>query len=67
MATECVPPMKQINKWYNEVHIPMLMRGIKSHNKVDDGKGKGQYLAVYEYDSKEDMAALNASPDPKPP
>lgn len=69
VATECVPADEaKFNKWYNEVHIPMLMKfkGIKKvtrYKVLDDGKGKGQYLAVYEYDSKEDMAALNASPE----
>ena len=69
VATECIPGNEaKFNKWYNEVHIPMLMKfkGIKKvtrYKVMDESKEKGKYMAVYEYDSKEDMAALNASPE----
>jgi uncharacterized protein (TIGR02118 family) len=69
VATECVPGDEaKFNKWYNEVHIPMLMRfkGIKKvtrYKVMGESKEKGQYLAIYEYDSQEAMSALNASPE----
>ncbi len=69
IVTEC--PLKiaeKFNKWYNEVHVPMLMKykGIKKTTRykvMDEGKDKAQFIAIYEYDSKEDMAGLNASPE----
>ena len=69
VATACVPGDEaKFNKWYNEVHIPMLMKfkGIKKvtrYKVLGESQEKGQYLAVYEYDSQETMNALNASPE----
>ncbi len=69
VATECPHALEEkFNKWYNEVHIPMLMKfkGIKKvtrYKVMDDDKAKGNYVAVYEYDSKEDLAALNNTPE----
>jgi len=69
VATECPCALEpRFNKWYDEVHIPMLMKfkGIKKVTRYkvpDNNKEKGSYLAIYEYDSKDDMAALNASPE----
>jgi hypothetical protein len=69
VATECPCALEPgFNKWYNEIHVPMLMKykGIKkvTRYKVADGnKDKGSYLAVYEYDSKEDLDRLNSSPE----
>ena len=69
VATECACNNEpRFNKWYDEVHIPMLMKfkGIKKvtrYKVMDNNKDKGSYLAIYECDTKEDMAALNASPE----
>ena len=58
----------RFNKWYNEVHIPMLMRydGIKkvTRYKIIDEQGrKAKYLAIYEFDTKETLTALTNSPE----
>jgi antibiotic biosynthesis monooxygenase (ABM) superfamily enzyme len=69
VATECIPGDEvKFNKWYNEVHIPMLMKfkGIKKvtrYKVMGESTEKGKYLAIYEYDSAKDMAALNTSPE----
>ena len=68
IATECRPEDdEEFNKWYNEVHIPMLMKykGIKkvTRYKVIENEGKPRYLAVYEFDNKTDYDGLSKSPE----
>jgi uncharacterized protein (TIGR02118 family) len=69
VATECIPGDEaKFNKWYNEVHIPMIMKfkGVKKvtrYKVTGESTGKGKYMAIYEYDSAADMAACNASPE----
>ncbi|MHB8105500.1 MAG: EthD family reductase [Dehalococcoidales bacterium] len=69
VATECAPKNEaKFNKWYNEVHIPMLMKfkGIKKvtrYNITEAKAPKPRFLAVYEYDTKEDLEALSKSPE----
>jgi uncharacterized protein (TIGR02118 family) len=68
VATECPPEDDaKFNKWYNEVHIPMLMKykGIKKvtrYKSVEAPGAKSNYLAIYEYDSIEDLKGASASP-----
>lgn len=69
VVTEC--PSKNteaFNKWYNEVHIPMLMKykGLKKVTRykiMDEHDGKCQFIAVYEYDTKEALNGINSSPE----
>ena len=68
VATGCpAADEAKFNKWYDEVHIPMLMKfkGIKkvTRYKVTGDTKLAQYLAIYEYDSRKDMDALTASPE----
>ena len=71
VATECPPENDaKFNKWYDEVHIPMLMKykGIKKVTRykiIDEKADKPGYLAVYEFDTKEDLIRLNSSPELK--
>ncbi len=64
IATECVPKNDiKFNKWYNEVHIPMLLKykGIKKVTRykiIDEKAEKPGYIAVYEFDSKESLAEM---------
>jgi hypothetical protein len=69
VTTECSPEEEaQVNKWYNEVHIPMLLK-YKALKKVaryqipSDKKDKLNYMAIYEYDSKDTMTACGSSPE----
>jgi antibiotic biosynthesis monooxygenase (ABM) superfamily enzyme len=67
VATECAPENDaKFNKWYNEVHIPMLMKykGIKkvTRYKITEEKApRPRFLAVYEFDTKEALDGLSKS------
>jgi uncharacterized protein (TIGR02118 family) len=69
VATECSPKNDaKFNKWYNEVHIPMLLKyqGIKRvtrYKTMEEKQDKPRYIAIYEYDTKEALNAQNASPE----
>lgn len=69
VCTECAPENEaKFNKWYNEVHIPMLMKykGIKKVTRYkvsEDNAKRPRFLAVYEYDSRKDLDALTTNPD----
>ncbi len=66
VATECAPENDvKFNKWYNEVHVPMLMKykGIKKVTRYRMIDAKPRFLAVYEYDSREDLDNLPNSPE----
>ncbi len=67
VATECAPENDaKFNKWYNEVHIPMLMKykGIKKVTRyrfIEENAPRPKFLAVYEYDSRKDLDGLTQS------
>jgi antibiotic biosynthesis monooxygenase (ABM) superfamily enzyme len=69
VATECPPKNDaKFNKWYDEVHIPMLfkykgMKKVTRYKITDDNKEKPRYIAIYEYDTKEALDALPKSPE----
>ena len=69
VATVCAPKNEaRFNKWYNEVHIPMLMKykGIKKVTRykiIDEKSEKSRYLAVYEFDDKKSLAEMPKSPE----
>lgn len=69
VATECVAKNDlEFNKWYNEVHIPLLMKykGIKKVTRykiLDEKAKKPKYIAIYEFDTKKDLDGLPASPE----
>ena len=57
VATECAPEVEEkFNKWYNEVHIPMLleMKGIKEVRRYKLATENGEYpkyLATYKFEN----------------
>ena len=64
VASECPNNEAKFNKWYNEVHIPLLFKykGLKKvtrYQLMGEGRGGAKYLAIYEYDDK---AAMDAFP-----
>jgi hypothetical protein len=69
VATECSSKNNaKFNKWYNEVHVPMLMKykGIKKVTRyrfIEEKAEKPRFLAVYEYDTREDLDGLSKSPE----
>jgi heme-degrading monooxygenase HmoA len=67
VGTECqARDEAAFNKWYNEVHIPMLLKykGLKKvtrYKVMGDVKDQAKYLAVYEYDTQEALNGMAAS------
>ncbi|HSW59044.1 MAG TPA: EthD family reductase [Dehalococcoidales bacterium] len=58
----------EYNRWYNERHIPMMFafKGMKKaarYRLAGESPGCSQYLAVYEFDSSEDLKAFFQSPE----
>ena len=69
VATECaLKNDAKFNKWYDEVHIPMLMkykgiRKVTRYKMIENKEKKPKYLAVYEFDTKEDLDNLPKGPE----
>jgi antibiotic biosynthesis monooxygenase (ABM) superfamily enzyme len=67
VATECAPENDaKFNKWYDEVHIPMLMKfkGIKKvtrYRLIEENAPRPKFIAVYEYDNRKDFDGLTQS------
>jgi len=63
VATECPSNQEaKFNKWYNEVHIPMLLKfdgmlGATRYKLLGGSEGQAKYLALYEF---KDRASLDA-------
>ena len=58
----------EYNEWYSGKHIPMMFRfkGMKRASRYrlsGENKDCSKYLAIYEFDSKEDLDAFPASPE----
>ena len=67
VTTQCPPQDEaKFNKWYNDVHIPMLMKykGVKAvaRYRVMDAKTP-QFIAIYHFDSQQDFEAFSKSPE----
>jgi uncharacterized protein (TIGR02118 family) len=68
VTTECLPQDEaRFNRWYNEVHIPMLMKcpGVKgaARYKVTGGNShKPRFIAVYYFDSRQAFENYKNSP-----
>jgi len=69
VGTQCqVKDEAKFNKWYDEVHIPMLMKSGKvmgvSRYKVVGKPGEAlRYIAIYKFASMKDFEAFEASPE----
>jgi uncharacterized protein (TIGR02118 family) len=66
VTTTCQPADEdRFNKWYNEVHIPLIRKykGVKRVARYKVTGDKVQYLAVYHYDSLKDLEAMSNSPE----
>lgn len=69
ISTECPPENDaKFNKWYDEVHIPMLfkykgMKKVTRYRILEEKAEKPKYVAIYEYDTKEALNTLTASPE----
>ena len=69
LAIQCPPETEEkFNRWYNEVHIPMLLknkeiRRVTRYKRLSADEEYPNYLTIYEFDSKEAFDAYNASPE----
>ncbi|MFC1931373.1 EthD family reductase [Chloroflexota bacterium] len=69
VATECQPEAEEkFNKWYNEVHIPLLLKfkGIKKVTRykiVEKSEEHPTYLAIYEFESRQAYEKYLKSPE----
>jgi uncharacterized protein (TIGR02118 family) len=68
IETECQPKdAEKFNKWYNEVHIPMLLKakgctGVTRYQiEVEPGKSP-RFFAIYKYKSAKDLEAFQKDP-----
>ena len=69
VATECQPEFEEkFNKWYDEVHIPILLKfkGLKKvvrYKIAEKGTSHPAYLAIYEFESKQAFEKYQDSPE----
>jgi uncharacterized protein (TIGR02118 family) len=69
VATACkVKDEARFNKWYNEVHIPLLLKykgmlEAARYQITNDQSGQPKYIAIYKFNSQKDFDALRTSPE----
>jgi len=68
VGTQCQPKDDaKFNKWYNEVHIPMLMKsgyvkGVARYKTIGEAGEPPRYIAIYKFANMQDFKAHEASP-----
>ena len=69
VASTCRPEVEEkFNKWYNEVHVPMILKspwikGATRYKVVTQSPDCPKYLAIYEFEDKQKMDAHDKSPE----
>jgi len=69
ITTQCPPQDEaKFQKWYNEVHIPMLLKfkrlmGATRYKVITEPTQPNQYVAVYKFANRQDFEAFGASPE----
>jgi hypothetical protein len=69
VGTQCKPlDEEKFNKWYNEVHVPMLMKskkvlGVSRYKYLGKPGGLPNYIAIYKFASLKDYEDHQASPE----
>lgn len=69
VTTQCNPKDEaRFNKWYNEVHIPMLMKykGVKGVTRYKTSAEKAEkptFIAIYKFDTAKDFENFGKSPE----
>lgn len=66
VTTKCQPKDEvNFNKWYNEIHVPMLMKfkKLNSVTRYKSGGGPNTYIAIYEFNSLQDLKEFEKSPE----
>ncbi len=69
VATQCQPEVEEkFNKWYDEVHIPLLfkfkgMKKVTRYKIVKETEEYPSYLTLYEFESRKGYEEYAASPE----
>jgi hypothetical protein len=69
VTTRCPPPDDaKFNRWYNEVHIPMLMKckklqGVERYKLITEPASGPAYIAIYRFASLNDYQEFNSGPE----
>ena len=69
VGTRCKPELDdKFNKWYDEIHIPMLLKfkglqGVTRYKIAKDNEKYPYYLAIYEFESPQAVEEYNSSPE----
>jgi len=69
VAARCQPEVEgKFNKWYNETHVPMLLKfdglkGVTRYKILKSTEAYPEYLVIYEFDSREAFEAYESSPE----
>ena len=69
VGTRCRPENEEkFNKWYDEIHIPMLLRfkGLKAVTRykiTHEAEEYPNYLAIYKFEGQEAYEAYETSPE----
>jgi uncharacterized protein (TIGR02118 family) len=68
VMTKCKPEDEEkFNKWYDEVHIPMLLKSKKllraARYKVIETGNPPSFMAVYNFASQKDFEEFNKGPE----
>ena len=69
VEVDCKPEVEtKYNKWYNEVHIPMILKykgalRATRYQLLSGPPGQARYLTIYEFKDQEAMEAFPKSPE----
>lgn len=69
--TRCRPEDEsRFNSWYNEVHIPMILKsgkvqGVVRYKAVNVPLDQSPYIAMYRFANQKDMEDFSQSPELK--
>jgi hypothetical protein len=68
VGTTCQPADEaKFNRWYNEVHIPMLLKykkllGVTRYKVAEEDPNHPRYIAIYKYARRKDLEDMAKSP-----
>jgi hypothetical protein len=69
VGTACQPKDEaKFNRWYNEVHIPMLLKykgllGSARYQITDPAQAQPKYIALYRFAGQKEAEGMNKSPE----
>ena len=69
VAIQCKPEFKEkFNAWYNEVHIPMLLKSkglieVTRYKVITETGEYPEYLTIYDFESQKALEAYETGPD----